>query len=537
VDKYLNNACAGGSNIVVLGTSGAGKSTVISFLFGKGRMLVHHENPYSRVLVAEEPLAGVAIQSGSTSSTLLPVCSHVDMPDEKGVAVWDMPGSQDTRGAFVELIVHNIYEWMLASGKTLRFVIVSPPPTERPQRAGLEKTINSSTISRENATLVYTKCSREFDPRSTAGLNVSAEKQRIASFAMLEPMMANGQGHDYSDEHSELKGAVLETLAQLRSSATQVNGALPPAAQLLQNEFREFSIAFSGGNVSRWFLEVFDREKYRGTVADMRDVLRMLSSTDGRSFDDVLGILACLARTTEDRILLDDSVRQAKRCLVILFKLKVCRHLSVWLSAACMATLENVKRECAVLISQVDSYRDCVELATLPSATASGDHAKVLVIGAFQLKLSKEKQAIVDFVEKRQRRVKSIDDIPVVILVGFESLEVDSDLRVWANVALVSPVVTITTVRALDLSATGQAPSVGPENRVAGAPGSSGLPGLPGGNVTCVCTRLEDDELVLFETRSCGQQGGNAQNGGDGVDGTDSTHTVENFEHEVKCWI
>jgi hypothetical protein len=78
---------------------------------------------------------------------------------------------------------------------------------------------------------------------------------------------------------------------------------------------------------------------------------------------------------------------------------------------------------------------------------------------------------------------------------------------------------------------------VGPENRVAGAPGSSGLPGLPGGNVTCVCTRLEDDELVLFETRSCGQQGGNAQNGGDGVDGTDSTHTVENFEHEVKCWI
>lgn len=130
-------------NIVVLGTTGAGKSSVVSFLFGEGGMLVHRERRYSRVLVAEPPLPGVFIGSGAISTTLLPVVNHVDLRDG-AIAVWDMPGIRDTRGPFVELVVHFIFQWMLKDDKILKFVIVSSPLLGRPQIVMLQSMINGS---------------------------------------------------------------------------------------------------------------------------------------------------------------------------------------------------------------------------------------------------------------------------------------------------------------------------------------------------------------------------------------------------------
>ncbi|KAK1944249.1 hypothetical protein P3T76_004161 [Phytophthora citrophthora] len=134
VDKYLalciclDTYRADKTNIVVLGTSGAGKSAVVSFLFGEGRIVVRHESKSSRVLVTKIPLHSVSISSGAVSTALLPAVSLVTL-EEEPVSVWDMPESPDTRGPFVELVVHYIYRWMLKDDKNLKFIIVSPPPS------------------------------------------------------------------------------------------------------------------------------------------------------------------------------------------------------------------------------------------------------------------------------------------------------------------------------------------------------------------------------------------------------------------------
>ncbi|KAE9004715.1 hypothetical protein PF005_g13642 [Phytophthora fragariae] len=396
VEAYLTHSvydssseCKPDANIVVLGTTGTGKSTVVSFLFGKGRMLVHHESPFSHVLVSEVPLPGVAIRSGSDSTTLLPICNHVRLGEEV-IAAWDMPGSRDTRGPFVELLVHFIFKWMMVGDKTLRFIIVSPPLHERPQIASLQNTINGSLIRAENAVLVYTKCSWDFDPDSTADLKIKESKRGIRSFALPAPVKLDAEGHDYTAQYQEEKCEILTALAELRSDSVKFEDPLPEAAQRL-----------------------LERKSRRG--------------------------------------------------------------------------------------------------------------------------FSKLEQTIENFVTKRKRFVPSVGTIPVVLLVGFASLAVDSALVMWANVALVSPCVRVTLPKPFNLSAVGQAGSLSGYNSFRGEDGKHGLPGLPGGNLFVVFRNLEDATKKLRATVSCGQRGGNAQNGGDGVNGGDSVYSLKDFENEVNC--
>ncbi|EGZ19593.1 hypothetical protein PHYSODRAFT_327802 [Phytophthora sojae] len=115
--------------IAVLGTTGVGKSTLVSLLFGEGKLLVHHENAYSRVLVAEKSFPGVDIRSGSASKTLLPGVIRTRINDED-VVIFDMPGSHDTRGPFAELVVHSILKWMLAKHEQMNFLLVATTPQD-----------------------------------------------------------------------------------------------------------------------------------------------------------------------------------------------------------------------------------------------------------------------------------------------------------------------------------------------------------------------------------------------------------------------
>lgn len=186
----------------MLGASGAGKSTVVSFLFAPGRIAVRHEGRLSRVLVADSPLPGVEIRSGATSSTLLPVVSQVRLRSGP-IFVWDMPGSHDTRGPFAELVVHFIYHWILKNVQDTRFLLVSAPSHERHQRVTLEKLINGSLIREDNAVVVCTKCPVDFGPRATADLDLDLDKNKrnVCVFTLPAPVEANPDGHDYSMEY------------------------------------------------------------------------------------------------------------------------------------------------------------------------------------------------------------------------------------------------------------------------------------------------------------------------------------------------
>ncbi|KAK1944254.1 hypothetical protein P3T76_004166 [Phytophthora citrophthora] len=118
VDKYLTFSAYADNfkmNIVVLGTIGRGKSTVVSCLLEDPPIVFHHESKLSRVVVAKSPTPDVPF-SGSTM--FLPVVKHITLENEF-VAVWNMPGSQHTCSPFVESVVHYIYRWMIKDDKKL----------------------------------------------------------------------------------------------------------------------------------------------------------------------------------------------------------------------------------------------------------------------------------------------------------------------------------------------------------------------------------------------------------------------------------
>ncbi|KAF4318018.1 hypothetical protein JM18_007303 [Phytophthora kernoviae] len=481
VETYLTRSIYGesspsqlgtGTNIVLLGTTGAGKSTVVSFLFGEGNLFVHYEGQYSRVLEAELPLDGGTIRGGSISSTLLPIVSHVLLGSDMA-AVWDMPGSRDTRGPFVELVVHLIFKWMLVDNKPLRFVIVSPPLLERPQIVTLQDIVNGSLIRADNAVVVYTKCSTDFDPRSTADLEIDTSKRGIRSFALLAPMRVDPEGHNYSLQYAKEKQNVLEAIGRLKSQAVTFKQPLPDAAQRLLANFCEISVAFAREKLSTSFLAVYDWDAYRGTLSGMKNALKRLRCPDELSLETMAEILGLFVPGKSEQIRFDPEVMEASRRLSLLETMtdgKINQQITGWLTSECFLALEDVKEKLAVLIANVNAYHSEAKL---------GDTAKVLVVGAFHLRLSEEQQYVEEFAGMRQGDIASPDEIPVMILVGFASLEVDVALQMWANIALVSPLVRVTTKERFNFSALGQPKSLVAANSKSGKIGDHGTPGLP----------------------------------------------------------
>ncbi|KAH7460641.1 uncharacterized protein KRP23_14347 [Phytophthora ramorum] len=516
-------------NVVILGTTGAGKSTVASFLFGKGKVAVHHESPYARVLIAESPLPGVIIQSGPTSATLLPVVNHVSLADRK-VAVWDMPGGRDTRGPFVELVVHFVFKWMLKE-KDLRFVIVSPPLHERPQTVTLQGLINGSLVRADNAVVVYTKCGTDFDPDITSDLDIEEGKRGIRSFALSAPVKSDPEGHNYSLQYHDRKLEILKALEGLRSYAVEFEEPLPAAAARLLDQIRECCVGFARDVLSACFLRVYAWDAYAGTIEEIEGALNSLKTPDALSFESVVDILLHLVPLEGDRIRSDPEVARAARRLSLVGTIDGTtndsrRHVAEWLNAECICAIEEAKeklvelRNAVLAYSYTEKYRDL---------------RNVLILSSFQLRLSSELPKVHKFVEKHQATITS-EAIPGVIFMGYGSLEVDTNLQMWANVTLVSPSIQVTTKCAFDLSARGQA-KMQRANGMAGTDGGYGKPGFPGGNLLVVCGWLEDPDDMLRTTSSRGQLGGDGQNGGDGVNGADSEYCLSDFKNAVRSAI
>ncbi|KAK1944251.1 hypothetical protein P3T76_004163 [Phytophthora citrophthora] len=530
VETYLTHSVYGNNadnktNIVVLGTTGGGKSTVVSFLFGEGRIVVRHESEFSRVLMAESPLPGVSIQSGGTSVSLLPVVNHVKLQDEP-VAVWDMPGSRDTRGPFVELVVHFTYRWMLKDDKNLKFIIVSPPPLERPQIVALEKMINGSLVRQDNAIVVYTKCDSEFDPNSTSVLNISDTKRDIHSFALRAPMKANEDEHDYSSEYSDRKTTILHALWDLRPSQVEFDEILPDSAKLLLHSMTKTCIERVQETLSACFIRLYSWDSYRATYEDICTTLEMLKSADPLCLLEMIDVLTRLVPAVGDDFQKDEAFFHARRRLFLIETLNgdepQRRHVIEWLNAKGVQALEEAKEKLLEVKGAVETYR---RSAKISDAT--------LVISAFHLRLSNEKEAIEKFVTKREKAIDYVCNIPTVLLVGLASLDVDVDLQLWANIGLVSPSIQVTTQGGFNLSAHGQAQSRPKQNSKPGAEGRHGSIGLPGGSLVVVSQQLNDDNVIVRSTKSQGQSGGNAQDGGAGVNGKDSSYNENSFRDAI----
>ncbi|GMF13221.1 unnamed protein product [Phytophthora lilii] len=530
VRKYLVWSVRGSSsnqkakkNIVVLGASGAGTSTVVSLLFRKGRVVVSHER-YLPVLCAVPPLPGVNIRSGSVSTTLLPALNHVEL-NGRTFAVWDMPGSQDTRGPFVELVVHYIYQWMLENDLPLHFIIVTPPLHERSQQDKLEHTINSSLIRGDNAVLVYTKCGVDFNPESTAGLDIHETKRSIRSFYLPAPGGSDPDGHDYSRQYSGHVQNILAALGSLRSHEVTYSEILPPAAQLLLNQITTTCIKSVQDKLSACFLDLYNWNSFRETYEEVCETLNQLTGADVVDLQTAVNVLVRLVPTKSDFVRKDPEFICAWGRLSLvetLSRRSTHRSVADWLNPQAVHVLEEAKANLLELKRVVVTYSHREDLG------------ETLIIAAFRLKLSEKLESIQEFVKKREQKIKSVATIPNVILVGYETLEVDVGIKMWGNLAFLGHLIEVTVPAEINLSATGKAECAQRHNNYPGKDGIHGTPGLPGGNLVVFCAELSDSDNKLSQTVSCGQEGGDAQNGGDGKHGVDSKYGEMDFKHAVQ---
>ncbi|KAG7387020.1 hypothetical protein PHYPSEUDO_014800 [Phytophthora pseudosyringae] len=275
--------------VAVLGATGVGKSTVVSLLFGQGRLLVHHEDEYSRVNVAENPLPGVDIQSGSLSKTLLPGVVRASFGGTP-MLVFDMPGTQDTRGPFAELVAHSVLKWLVVNRRNVRFLIVATPPQERSQEVKLADTINRTCTSGSNAVLVYTKCDPDFDPKATRTMKTLNPKSRnIPAFALPTPRKSDEEGQDYSSPHREMILRVLRELTVPVVESKTFAEVVPDSAQLLLRNFCNRSIEIARHALSQIFISTYHPRGARYSLSTVVELLSMLENPDPLSFETIVG--------------------------------------------------------------------------------------------------------------------------------------------------------------------------------------------------------------------------------------------------------
>lgn len=413
--------------------------------------------------------------------------------------------------------------------KELKFIIVSPPLLDRPQIVALEKMINGSLVRQDNAVVVYTKCDSEFDPGSTSDLNLSESKRDIRSFALRAPVRANEDGHDYSSEYFEKKTEILHALRELRPSQVEFNEILPDSAKLLLNSMTKTCIDRVQEALSNCFIRQYNWDSYHATYEDICTTLERLKSAATLSVQEMVDILTRLVPAIGETIEKDETFLHARHRLSVVETLNgdepQRRHAAEWLNAEGIQVFEEAKENLLEVKKAVETYR------------RSNSNELLLVISAFHLQLSKEKEAIEKFVMKRGKVVDYACNIPTVVVVGLASLNVDVDLQLWANIALVSPSIQVTTQCEFDLSAHGQAQCRPKKNGKTGVDGRHGSAGLPGGNLVVLSQVLNDDNNLLQNTKSQGQRGGDAQDGGDGVNGKDSVYNEASLRYDIQRCI
>eukprot|EP00644_Phytophthora_capsici_P012087 jgi/Phyca11/15292/fgenesh1_pg.PHYCAscaffold_12_\ len=218
----------------------------------------------------------------------------------------------------------------------------------------------------------------------------------------------------------------------------------------------------------------YNWDSYHATYEDICTTLEKLKSTATLSLLEMIDILSRLVPAIGETIEKDEAFLHARRRLSLVETLNgdepQRRHAAEWLNAEGIQVFEEAKEKLLEVKKAVETYH------------RSSSSETTMVISALHLQLSKEKEAIEKFVMKRTKVVDYACNIPTVVLVGLASLNVDVDLQLWANIALV----------------------------------------------------LKDDNNLLQNTKSQGQRGGDAQDGGDGVNGKDSAYDEDSFRYNIQ---
>ncbi|KAF4037014.1 50S ribosome-binding GTPase [Phytophthora infestans] len=508
-----------GNCIAVLGATGAGKSTVVSMLFGNSKLLVHHEDEYTRVLIAEKPLPGINIQYGSLSKTLLPAVLSASVNGQSMMIV-DMPGTHDTRGPFAELVAHFILNWLLANHKNVQFIIVATPPQERSQEVRLAGSVNRACVSGSNTVLVFTKCDADFDPRIATKMKaIYPEYRDIPVFALPRPRKLDKEGLDYSSPLAEMKLNVLRALASPAKQASAFAEPIPDTAQLLLRTFCKRNIELARDALSQVLGSQYSPQQSRYTISTISELLAILESHDPLTFETFVGQIERFVPRSSS-ISGDSTVLRAIERLKFMemwSESPLMRCKGEWLSAKCLGKLEQIKRNLNSLNLNVHKYQNLERKR----------RENTIVVSGYCLRLTSSSRlysTIEDFVKATNSTTEAI---PTVVLIGFKAITITAELRVWANVVIISPEVCMAKI---DLSAEGQAPPPVQFYAIPGQSGVHGVPGRSGGILTIICNELVNPQFIHL---SAGQQGGDGQNGSDSINEFDLESERQRFRTDV----
>ena len=113
----LFDSSKGKDIIVLLGKTGAGKSTLINYLGGK-KLRVDEEGDI--VLENSEDKSAMSIGTGADSCTFLPKFINID-----GLLFYDLPGLHDSKGSLYELVNASFIRRIIENSRTTRFVFVA----------------------------------------------------------------------------------------------------------------------------------------------------------------------------------------------------------------------------------------------------------------------------------------------------------------------------------------------------------------------------------------------------------------------------
>lgn len=108
--------------VVILGNTGAGKSTLINFLAGKGLTV---DGTGYVLSVQNDPEAMVIGRQVFSSETLYPKSIDIETLDKKTLRFFDLPGLDDTDGSVRNLVNSAFIRRILLDAKTVRFVYVA----------------------------------------------------------------------------------------------------------------------------------------------------------------------------------------------------------------------------------------------------------------------------------------------------------------------------------------------------------------------------------------------------------------------------